>query len=114
MRRTVFDRPIVKTIFQYLAIIILKSRGCRMEGKLPNAKKYVLIAAPHTSNSDFFYTFLMALAYSKATYVGVLRQLSLIVSVYFGWKYLNDSITHFKITGVILILAGGILIIFAK
>jgi 1-acyl-sn-glycerol-3-phosphate acyltransferase len=34
---------------------ILKASGWHIEGGAPNAKKFVLIAAPHTSNWDFVY-----------------------------------------------------------
>ena len=37
---------------------ILRGMGWRVEANLPNAKKYVLIGAPHTSNWDFIYMLL--------------------------------------------------------
>jgi len=36
----------------WLGFAILKVMGWRVEGRLPNARKYVVIAAPHTSNWD--------------------------------------------------------------
>ena len=63
MRTTVFDTPIIKTIFKILALVILKITGWKKEGKIPNVPKFVLIAAPHTSNWDFFYTFLISFAF---------------------------------------------------
>jgi 1-acyl-sn-glycerol-3-phosphate acyltransferase len=38
----------------------MKSFGWRVVGKAPHAKKYVLIAAPHTSNWDFPFTMAVA------------------------------------------------------
>ncbi len=66
----------------------------------------------------FFNTFtyvliLIALGISKATYVGTLRQLSLVIGVFPGWKYLNESISLSRITGVILLVIGGGLTLFA-
>ena len=39
---------------------ILRGLGWRVQANLPDAKKYVLIAAPHTSNWDFLYMLLFA------------------------------------------------------
>ncbi|MCP4108377.1 MAG: EamA family transporter [Desulfobacteraceae bacterium] len=66
----------------------------------------------------FFNTFtyvliLIALGISKATYVGTLRQLSLVIGVFLGWKFLNESISFFRVTGVILLVVGGGLTLFA-
>jgi 1-acyl-sn-glycerol-3-phosphate acyltransferase len=46
----------------WLARTILRLFGWRIEGSLPAAPKYVIIAAPHTSNWDFPVTILVALA----------------------------------------------------
>ena len=67
----------------------------------------------------FFNTFtyllvLIALSSSKATYIGALRQLSLIFGGFLGWKYLNESLTSYRVWGISLILLGGILTLFAK
>ncbi len=57
---TIFDTPILKTILYWLARLFFYATGWKAEGKKPNFKKYVLIAAPHTSNWDFVYTMLVA------------------------------------------------------
>ena len=36
-----------------LGLIFLKMLGWRVEGEIPNIKKFVILAAPHTSNWDF-------------------------------------------------------------
>jgi len=41
---------------RWLAWIIFRSAGWRPAGKRPGMAKYVIIAAPHTSNWDFLYT----------------------------------------------------------
>jgi 1-acyl-sn-glycerol-3-phosphate acyltransferase len=47
-----FDTPIVKTLLYRIALSLLKLGGWRMEGSLPDVPKFVMIAAPHTSNWD--------------------------------------------------------------
>ena len=53
MRRTVFNTPIIQPLFAALSRLGLWAAGWRTEGSLPASGKYVLIAAPHTSNWDF-------------------------------------------------------------
>jgi 1-acyl-sn-glycerol-3-phosphate acyltransferase len=60
MNFTVFNTPVIKQIFQLTAIIILKFKGWKFVKNKNFAPKAVVIAAPHTSNWDFFYTILMA------------------------------------------------------
>ena len=50
---TIFNTPILSTIFHYLARFWIRFFGWRIDGKLPDIPKYVLIGAPHTSNWDF-------------------------------------------------------------
>lgn len=53
MRYTIFDIPILRDILQLLSIVILKIFGWRKSGRVPDIPKFVMIAAPHTSNWDF-------------------------------------------------------------
>ncbi len=63
MRHTMFDTPVIKTIFRWISLLTLKLLGWKVEGGVPaDVKKAVLIAAPHTSNWDFMYTLMMAFA----------------------------------------------------
>ena len=50
---TIFDTPIVRIVIRWLSIFLLKISQWRVEGSLPNIPKFVMIAAPHTSNWDF-------------------------------------------------------------
>lgn len=51
--RTIFRLPVLSQLLQFIATILLKIIGWRVMGTLPRERKYVLIAAPHTSNWDF-------------------------------------------------------------
>jgi 1-acyl-sn-glycerol-3-phosphate acyltransferase len=53
MKRTIFNTVIVSTFYHYLARMIMRLAGWRIDGKLPDLPKFVLIGAPHTSNWDF-------------------------------------------------------------
>ncbi len=53
MRHTVFDTPIVSQLFRAISWLGLKLAGWKIEGTPPAVDRYVLIAAPHTSNWDF-------------------------------------------------------------
>jgi len=54
MKTTIFNTPIVSSIFQLFARIIMRILGWRVDGTLPDLPKFILIGAPHTSNWDFF------------------------------------------------------------
>jgi 1-acyl-sn-glycerol-3-phosphate acyltransferase len=60
MHNTVHDTFIGKTFMRRLALIIFKVSGWKAAGKRPSIPKYVLIAAPHTSNWDFLFTICLA------------------------------------------------------
>lgn len=53
MKTTIFNTPILSTLFHFLARILMRVSGWRVVGKLPDIPKFVLIGAPHTSNLDF-------------------------------------------------------------
>jgi len=53
MKTTIFNTPVLSGIYHHLAKIIMRAFGWRVEGKLPDIPKFVLIGAPHTSNWDF-------------------------------------------------------------
>ncbi len=50
---TIFTTPLLSGLLHYVMIFLLRAFGWRVEGKLPDLSKFVLIGAPHTSNWDF-------------------------------------------------------------
>jgi 1-acyl-sn-glycerol-3-phosphate acyltransferase len=53
---TVHDTPVIKTLMRFIALMIFRIAGWKAEGQRPDIPRYVIIAAPHTSNWDFLYT----------------------------------------------------------
>lgn len=53
MKTTIFTTPILSFILRQISNLIMFLAGWRVDGKLPDLPKYVLIGAPHTSNWDF-------------------------------------------------------------
>ncbi len=53
---------------RWLSLIILKIMGWRIEGRFPDIPRFVLIAAPHTSNWDFPITIFIAFAVKAKIY----------------------------------------------
>lgn len=68
MQMTIFNTPVLKTFFQLLSRLLLRVLGWKITGQRPDVKKYVMIAAPHTSNWDFFYGLLMNLYFKNDLY----------------------------------------------
>ena len=61
MHRTLFDTPVVNTLLRSFSIHFLRLTGWQVQGALPpEARKSVLIAAPHTSNWDLPFTLMLA------------------------------------------------------
>jgi len=65
---TIFDTPVIKTIARWFSIFMLKITGWKTEGKAPQIPKFVIIAAPHTSNWDFPYTLFTAFTLNLKIY----------------------------------------------
>lgn len=68
MRRTLYNTPVLKTIFKGLSWLGLKLAGWKLVGHPPKEQKYVLIAVPHTTNWDFPITLAMAFLFGFEIY----------------------------------------------
>jgi len=52
---TIFDTPVLRTLVRWFSIFFLRITRWRTEGRFPVIPKFVLAAAPHTSNWDLPY-----------------------------------------------------------
>ncbi len=68
MRKTIFYTPVLSRAMHYIARAVLAALGWGYEETGNRPPKYVVIAAPHTSNWDFFYTMLVAFALDIKVY----------------------------------------------
>lgn len=68
MHKTIFDTPLINTLMRWLSLAVLRLLGWKTEGIRPADPKYVLIAAPHTSNWDFPYTLMLCFALRLRVY----------------------------------------------
>jgi 1-acyl-sn-glycerol-3-phosphate acyltransferase len=53
MKMTLFNTPILSAFLRLAANLALRMSGWRVEGRLPDLPKFLIIGAPHTSNWDF-------------------------------------------------------------
>jgi 1-acyl-sn-glycerol-3-phosphate acyltransferase len=53
LNTTIFNTPILSIFLHYLTKLLFRVVGWKVEGRLPDLPKFILIGAPHTSNWDF-------------------------------------------------------------
>ncbi|MDE2430607.1 MAG: lysophospholipid acyltransferase family protein [Burkholderiales bacterium] len=68
MHLTIFETPLINTVMRWISVLVLRLMGWRIEGQAPAEQKYVLIAAPHTSNWDFPITLMICFALRLRVY----------------------------------------------
>lgn len=65
---TIFTTPLVNALCRFAALAYLRCTDWRLEGDAPTAERYVMIAAPHTSNWDLPMTLAIVFAYRLKVY----------------------------------------------
>ena len=60
--KTIYTTPIFREVLSLIARLCLRLAGWKVTGETPKYKKYILIAAPHTSNWDFIFMLLVVLS----------------------------------------------------
>lgn len=68
MHLTIFETPVINTLMRWFSICCLRLMGWKLAGECPKEDKYVLIAAPHTSNWDFPVTLMICFALGLRVY----------------------------------------------
>ncbi len=72
MQNTIFDTPLINSLMRALSRLTLRLLGWRSEGMTPEQlaayPRYVLIAAPHTSNWDFPFTLMLCFVLRMRVY----------------------------------------------
>ena len=63
MQYTIFDTPILSTSLRWWSRVHLRIFGWHMEGEMPDLPKYVMIAAPHTTNWELPTALMLAFAF---------------------------------------------------
>lgn len=105
-------------LFSYTAVItlfyLIKLRKAPKEHVLHEWQqhKWAIIAVGFLDTFTYVLV-LTALQTSKANYVSALRQLSLAVGVFLGWRYLQEPMTVPKLTAVFLLMTGAWLVLLA-
>ncbi len=85
MKNTIFNTPIISFFLRFISNSIMRMVGWRVEGKLPDIPKYIIIGAPHTSNWDFL-LFLGVIFNLKAD-VRYMGKSELFRNPLFGWFF---------------------------
>ena len=62
-RYTLFDTPLITPLLRGLARLVLRLGGWTVRGEIPRARKFIVIAYPHTSNWDVPWTLAISLVY---------------------------------------------------
>lgn len=65
MYHTMFDTPVINRLLFWVSTVFLKLFGWRVVGTLPDIPKFVMTAAPHTSNWDGVVMLTMAFVFRK-------------------------------------------------
>lgn len=68
MQYTIFDTPILSLLLRWWSRLHLRIFGWRMEGEPPDIPKYIVIAAPHTTNWELPTAIILAFAFRIKVY----------------------------------------------
>ncbi len=75
-KRTIFNTPLLSSLLNWISLFVLGIFKWKIEGKALDIPKYVVIAAPHTSNWDFPLTMLTAFGLNIRVCIMVKKELT--------------------------------------
>ena len=96
----------------YGGVLAFRCRPLQLKHEWIQKKRSIMGVA--VLNTFTYLLVLVALGMSKAVYVGALRQVSLVIGVFFGWKILHESVSKLRLIGVLGIISGSLLTLVAK
>lgn len=96
----------------YAVLLRVRVAGTAVRTEWQQHKKAIIAVA--VLNTFTYLLVLIALKVSKASYVGALRQVSLVVGVLLGWRFLGERMPPPKLVAVGLLLLGSALIAWAR
>lgn len=74
-KRTIFDTPLLKPFLKWICLLALRAAGWKVVRNNTDAPKYIIVAAPHTSNWDFVLVLLIAFALDIKVYIMAKQEL---------------------------------------
>ena len=100
------------TALFYLLLLGFKFSQDQIKSEWEQNRSAIILVA--ILNTTTYLLVLSALSLSKATYVGGVRQLSLVIGVVLGWRLLKEPLPLPKLVGVLFLIVGSTLIAFAN
>ena len=67
-RVTIFSTPLLRTVLRLASLLYLRCAGWQLTGEIPAVRRFVMIAAPHTSNWDLPMTLALVFAFRLKVY----------------------------------------------
>ncbi|MSN27275.1 MAG: glycerol acyltransferase [Geobacter sp.] len=65
---TIFNTPLLNKVLRAASMLYLKMAGWRLSGDVPTVRRFVMVAAPHTSNWDLPMTLALVFAFRLQVY----------------------------------------------
>jgi 1-acyl-sn-glycerol-3-phosphate acyltransferase len=83
---TIFSTPVLTPVLRRVARLLLQACNWRVEGRLPDQPKLVVLGAPHTSNWDFVLLLALALELkANPRYLGKAELFRSPLAFFFRW-----------------------------
>ena len=100
------------TALFYLLLVKFRFDQSAISNEWQQHKQSIIAVA--CLNTFTYLLVLYALSISKASYVGALRQLSLVVGVFLGWSLLHEKVNRARLVAIGMLIAGSALIALAN
>jgi 1-acyl-sn-glycerol-3-phosphate acyltransferase len=86
LNTTIFDTPILTGLLRGLSRLLLGLFGWRVQGRIPDLPKFILLGAPHTSNWDFILMVALGLSlHTKFQFMGKAELFRSPLGWFFRW-----------------------------